>query len=52
MRGLFAEARRAGFDLGISTGKLTMAVVDVLLQLPPGATPSKEVVVRHLGILG
>ena len=48
MRGYFA----AGFDIGISTAKLAQAMVEVLSQLPPEATPSKEVVVRHLGLLG
>jgi hypothetical protein len=52
MRGYFAQVRRAGFDIGVSAGKLTKAMVEVLSQLPPGATPSKEVVVQHLGLLG
>lgn len=52
MREYFAEVRRAGFDIGLSTGKLTKAMVEVLMQLPPEATPSKEVVVQHLGLLG
>jgi hypothetical protein len=52
MKGDFAQIRRAGFDIGLSTGKLTTAMVDVLLQLPPEAAPSKEVVVQHLGLLG
>src|SRR3990170_6925214 len=52
MRGYFAQVRRAGFDIGLSAGKLTKAMVEVLLQLPPAATPSKEVVVQHLGLLG
>ncbi len=52
MRGYFAEVRRAGFDIGLSTGKLTKAMVDVLLQLPREAAPSKELVVQHLGLLG
>ena len=52
MRGYFAQIRRAGFDIGLSTGKLAKAMVDVLLQLPPEAAPSKEVVVQHLGLLG
>ena len=52
MRGYFAQVRRAGFDIGLSAGKLTKAMVEVLSQLPPGATPSKEVVVQHLGLLG
>jgi hypothetical protein len=52
MRGYFAQVRRAGFDIGLSGGKLARAMVDVLLQLPPEAAPSKEVVVEHLGLLG
>lgn len=52
MKGYFAQVRRAGFDIGVSTGKLTRAMVDVLLQLPPAAAPSKELVVQHLGLLG
>lgn len=52
MKGYFAQVRRAGFDLGLSAGKLTKAMVEVLSQLPPGVTPSKEVVVQHLGMLG
>jgi len=52
MRGYFAQVRRAGFDIGLSTGKLAKAMVDVLLQLPPEAAPSKELVVQHLGLLG
>ena len=52
MRGYFADVRRAGFDIGVSAGKLTKAIVEVLLQLPPEATPSKDIVVRHLGLLG
>ncbi len=52
MRGYFAQVRRAGFDIGLSTGKLTKAMVDVLLQLPPEAALSREFVVQHLGLLG
>ena len=52
MRGYFAQVRRAGFDIGLSAGKLTKAMVEVLSQLPREATPSKEVVVQHLGLLG
>ena len=52
MKGYFAQIRRAGFDIGLSAGKLTKAMVEVLSQLPPGATPSKDVVVQHLGLLG
>ena len=52
MRGYFAQVRRAGFDIGLSAGKLTKAMVEVLSQLPREATPSKDVVVQHLGLLG
>ena len=52
MRRYFAQVRRAGFDIGLSTGKLTKAMGEVLLQLPPEATPSKDLIVRHLGLLG
>lgn len=52
MRGYFAQVRRAGFDIGVSAGKLTKAIVEVLSQLPPEATPSKEAVVQRLGLLG
>ena len=52
MKGYFAQVRRAGFDIGLSAGKLTTAIVEVLLQLPPGAPRSKDVVVQHLGLLG
>jgi hypothetical protein len=52
MSGFFAQVRRAGFDIGLSAGKLAQAMVEVLLRLPPGAAPSKELVVQHLGLLG
>jgi hypothetical protein len=52
MRDYFAQVRRAGFDIGISAGKLTSAMVEVLLQLPPKASPTKDVVEQHLGLLG
>ena len=52
MRGYFAQVRRAGFDIGLSAAKLTKAMVEVLSQLPPAATPSKDVVVQRLGLLG
>jgi len=52
MKGYFAQVRRAGFDVGLSAGKLTKAIVEVLTHLPPEATPSKEVVVQHLGMVG
>ncbi len=52
MRDYFAQLRRAGFGIGVSAGQLTKAMVEVLSQLPPEVTPSKEVVVQHLGLLG
>ena len=52
MKGYFAQVRRAGFDIGLSGGKLTKAMVEVLSQLPPEATPSKDIVVQNLGLLG
>jgi len=52
VKGYFAQVRRAGFDIGLSTGKLAKAMVEVLSQLPPEAPPSKQVVVEHLGPLG
>ena len=52
MNDLIKQARRAGFDIGLSTGKLTKAMVEILTQLPPEAAPSKEVVVQYLGIMG
>jgi len=52
MKGFFSQVRGAGFDIGLSAGKLTKAMVEVLSQLPPEATPSKAVVVHHLGLLG
>ena len=52
MRGLFGQAHRAGLDIGLSSGKLTKAMVEVLLQLPPDAQLSKEAVLPYLGLLG
>jgi len=52
MRGYFAQVRRAGFGIGLSTGKLSRVMVDVLLRLPSEAPPSKELVVQSLGLLG
>ena len=48
----FAQVRRAGFDIGLSAGKLTKAMIEVLLQLPPEVKPAKDIVVQHLGLLG
>jgi len=51
-KGYFAQVRRAGFDIGLSSGKLAKAMIDVLLQLPDDASPTKDIVVQHLGLLG
>jgi len=52
MREYFAQVRRAGFAIGVPTAKLTKAMVEVLVQLPPEAVLSKEIVVQHIGLLG
>ena len=51
MPSYFANVRRAGFDIGLSAGKLTRFMVDILLQLPPDAPLTKEAVVLHIGPL-
>ncbi len=52
MRGFLTGIRRGRLGLGLSVGRLAKAMVDVLSQLPPGATLSKDVVVQYLGLLG
>ena len=52
MRSMFAGLRRAGLGTGVSLNKLTAAMIEALLQLPPGLPPTKEVVVQCLGLLG
>jgi hypothetical protein len=52
MRDYFAQVRRAGFDIGVSARKLAQAMVEVLSQLPSDATPTKEAVMQHLGLVG
>jgi hypothetical protein len=52
MNGFFAGMRRSGFGSGISSDRLAKAMVEVLLQLPPEPTPTKELVVHHLGLVG
>jgi len=51
-KGLFANMRRSGFGVGISKGKLTKAMVEILGQLPVGTPKLKDVVVYNLGLLG
>lgn len=38
MRGYFAEVRRAGFDIGLSTGKLARAMVEGMPWEQPGGS--------------
>lgn len=52
MRSLFADVRRSGFDIGVSAGQLTKAMVEAVVQLPAEATPTKDLVVQRLGLLG
>jgi hypothetical protein len=52
MKELFAVARRAGLGIGLSPAKLTRAMVEVLVQLPPEAKLSKDIVVGYLGFMG
>ena len=49
---MFAEMRRAGMAVGLSKAKLSQAIMDILVQLPPGTKELKETVVAHLGLLG
>ncbi len=49
---MFAEMRRAGIAVGLSKAKLSQAMLEILVQLPPGTKEFKETVVAHLGLLG
>jgi hypothetical protein len=49
---MFADMRRAGMGVGVSKSKLTRAMLEILVQLPPGTTDLKETIVAHLGLLG
>ncbi len=48
----FSEMRRAGMGVGVSKTKLAKAMLEILIQLPEGATNLKETIVAHLGLLG
>jgi hypothetical protein len=48
----FGGMRRSGFDIRIPTAKLIKIMVDVLQQLPMGATNLKETVVAGMGLAG
>ena len=49
---MFGDMRRAGMSVGLSKGKLSKAMLEILIQLPTGTTHLKEKVVANLGILG
>ncbi len=51
-RRVFADMRRAGMGVAVSRAKLSAAMLEILVQLPTGSTNLKEVVVRHMGLLG
>ncbi len=51
-RKTFSEMRRAGMGVGVSKTKLARAMLEILIQLPEGATNLKETIVAHLGMLG
>jgi hypothetical protein len=51
-RRVFADMRRAGMGVAVSRAKLSAAMLEILVQLPTGSTNLKEVVVRHIGLLG
>ena len=51
-RKTFSEMRRAGMGVGVSKTKLARAMLEILIQLPQGATNLKETIVAHLGLLG
>jgi len=48
----FACLRRAGMGVGLSKGKLSKAMLEVLLQLPFGTTNLKDTIVFNLGLVG
>jgi hypothetical protein len=49
---LFGDMKRAGMSVGLSKGKLSKAMLEILVQLPTGTTQLKETVVVNLGMLG
>ena len=51
-RKTFSEMRRAGMGVGVSKTKIAHAMLEILIQLPEGATNLKETIVAHLGLLG
>ena len=51
-RKTFSEMRRASMGVGVSKTKLARAMLEILIQLPEGATNLKETIIAHLGLLG
>lgn len=49
---MFGNMRRAGMTVGLSKGKISKAMLEILVQLPTGTTHLKETVVANLGLLG
>jgi len=49
---MFGDMRRAGMTVGLSKGKMSKAMLEILVQLPMGTTHLKETVVANLGLLG
>lgn len=49
---MFGDMRRAGMTVGLSKGKISKAMLEILVQLPTGTTHLKESVVANLGLLG
>jgi hypothetical protein len=51
-RSTFSDMRRAGMDVGLSKGKLSKAMLEILLRIPMGSANLKSIVVRSLGLIG
>ena len=49
---MFGDMGRAGMTVGLSKGKISKAMLEILVQLPTGTTHLKETVVANLGLLG
>ena len=49
----FSDMKRSGMmNVGLSKAKLSEAMLDILLQLPQGATNLKETIISHMGLIG
>ena len=49
---MFGDMRRTGMTVGLSKGKISKTMLEILVQLPTGTTHLKETVVANLGLLG